>query len=144
MLLRALGLAAALSLATAEQITKTVTQTGHSSALGATGEASAQGAEGSGTDQVGAEYVVHPDIHPLERIKGWGEQIEINNGTNAFDYMNRGVAYTEQATNEETDPKLIEQRLQEADADYRKSLEINPANAPTHYNLGNPLRKKSR
>ena len=33
------------------------------------------------TSTVGAEYVVHPDIHPLERIQQWTAQIEKNNGS---------------------------------------------------------------
>eukprot|EP01046_Picozoa_sp_COSAG06_P027277 COSAG06_NODE_2398_length_6956_cov_2.091877_4_plen_259_part_00 len=36
---------------------------------------------GDAAETVGAEYVVDPDIHPLERIKQWTEQIEKNNGS---------------------------------------------------------------
>ena len=57
--------------------------------------------------------MVHPDIHPLERIKQWGEQIEKNEGKNAMDYMNRGVAFQEQGMNEETEPQMKHQRQQE-------------------------------
>ena len=50
-----------------------------------TGEAQATTASAkAGTDDaetISAEYVVHPDIHPLERIEQWTEQIEKNNGS---------------------------------------------------------------
>lgn len=32
-------------------------------------------------ETISAEYVVHPDIHPLERIEQWTQQIEKNNGS---------------------------------------------------------------
>ena len=90
------------------------------------------------------QYVVHPDIHPLERIKQWGEQIEKNEGKNAMDYMNRGVAFQEQGMNEETEPQMKHQRQQESEADYRKSIELDPTVPSTHYNLGNLQRRASR
>eukprot|EP01045_Picozoa_sp_COSAG04_P011685 COSAG04_NODE_761_length_10520_cov_3.835428_2_plen_106_part_00 len=88
--------------------------------------------------------MVHPDIHPLERIKQWGEQIEKNEGKNAMDYMNRGVAFQEQGMNEETEPQMKHQRQQESEADYKKSIELDPTVPSTHYNLGNLQRRASR
>jgi tetratricopeptide (TPR) repeat protein len=58
--------------------------------------------------------------------------------------MNRGVAFTEQGAHEETEPALIEQRRKEAEADYKKSIELNPTNPSAYYNLGNLKRKQSR
>lgn len=43
--------------------------------------ATTQQGEGDDTETIGAEYVVHPDIHPLERIQQWTDQIEKNNGS---------------------------------------------------------------
>ena len=47
----------------------------------ATTSATAAQGRGDDTETIGAEYVVHPDIHPLERIQQWTEQIEKNNGS---------------------------------------------------------------
>jgi tetratricopeptide (TPR) repeat protein len=49
--------------------------------LSADSSATSQPPGNGETSTVGAEYVVHPDIHPLERIQQWTAQIEKNNGS---------------------------------------------------------------
>ena len=51
------------------------------SATTSTTTATTQRGPGDDAETIGAEYVVHPDIHPLERIQQWTEQIEKNNGS---------------------------------------------------------------
>ena len=83
-MLRLLLLTATAALASSET---TVSHAGRAQAGSAmAGSSTVEGGDGTGGEsgvesaQQGAEYVVHPDIHPLERIKEWGEQIEKNNG----------------------------------------------------------------
>lgn len=54
--------------------------------------------QGDGAETIGAEYVVNPNIHPLERIEQWTEQIEKNNGSAC-----RAVAGANSATARTTD-----------------------------------------